>query len=490
MCYYVHHMVTKKDNVVAFKTKPNSVYRVITASTLKNFQSPNPSKDFFIRDEKLSGFYIRIRANGTITYAVEARVHGKGRKKSRVVGNVNLVTARQAREIAVQYLQNIKKGMHQESVAGLSDKKISISNMIDEYADIKDCAPRTHLDMKEELSRTMAHLSNTHLPDITVEDIKKWWVTNKYRDGSRRKALRYAQAITNYAIASETKELKKNVFANFHKGVLGHLRKLPPRTKQILEEDMESWVASFVKQATPHQKWLAFDGVPHSEEGITQQLWDISLKQQSRISETQRDYILFLMITGKRKGEAAIFTWDKVDLEGKKKKIVLERITTKGKKKDDHIPMTNLMWHMLKHRYNSPDRHKKYVFPNNVGTKPINNISKSLAKISKDAKIPYVVSAHDFRRTFSTHAVISGYKREDVSLLLAHAKPNVTEDYILRDHMAKRDKLETIEKCMFSPVHDWIKTYWYGADENQYFFSPEPSQEDWDRWEGKESYYT
>ena len=74
-------MVTKihTDNVIQLRKSPNSEYVNITHTTWKDFQPR--ANDTYIRDKKLSGFYIRLRPNGKSTYCVTARPFGTSKPK-------------------------------------------------------------------------------------------------------------------------------------------------------------------------------------------------------------------------------------------------------------------------------------------------------------------------------------------------------------------------------------------------------------------------
>ena len=102
-------MVTKSpSNVIQLKASRSSLYVNINNNTAKKFKPRQ--KDFYLRDNKLKGFYIRVRPNGKKSYAVEAKRFGNGRKQSYTIGDINLFSAKQAREIAIDNLQKIKSG--------------------------------------------------------------------------------------------------------------------------------------------------------------------------------------------------------------------------------------------------------------------------------------------------------------------------------------------------------------------------------------------
>jgi hypothetical protein len=80
-------MVTKQpksSNVKKLRTSSISIQ--INKSTWEKHK-PRQSRDFYIRDTKLEGYYIRIRPNGKKTYNCYARLGGVGRKVFLTIGD-------------------------------------------------------------------------------------------------------------------------------------------------------------------------------------------------------------------------------------------------------------------------------------------------------------------------------------------------------------------------------------------------------------------
>ena len=97
-------------------------------------------------------------------------------------------------------------------------------------------------------------------------------------------------ALLSYAMAM--KYVDENVAQDFRKGVLGGIKDTPPKQTHISKLEMEDWLHSLVSQSLPNPSLMKKD-----RDKINAPYWN----EEPTISETIRDYILFLLLTGKRK---------------------------------------------------------------------------------------------------------------------------------------------------------------------------------------------
>ena len=87
-------MVTKKDNstnVISIKKGALNSIKLLIKRTTHSDHKPR-KKDLYLRDERLIGYYIRIRPNGRKTYNCEAKLNGIGKKVSITIGDCDLFT--------------------------------------------------------------------------------------------------------------------------------------------------------------------------------------------------------------------------------------------------------------------------------------------------------------------------------------------------------------------------------------------------------------
>ena len=437
---------TKSDKVVNLrKTSPYSIKASINKSKYQKYEPRK--KDLYIRDTKLIGFYIRIRPHGKKTYNCEAKLNGIGKKVTVSIGDCSLFTARQARKMAQENLIKIKTGVNpkEELRKQLSDGH-TLVDLAEEYVSIRELAPSTVKDYLYRIPNQMAKLCSKDIKDLTVDDFVSWWGGAKAKV-SREIALRYVSSLLQYAIAR--KYIDENVAQDFRKGVLGGIKKRLPKQTHISKLKIKNWIASLVKLSPPHPDFKDFKG-PDA-------YWE-----EPAISETTRDYVLFLLVTGKRKSEASDLTWENIDFDVKT--ITIQK-TKSGK--IDILPMTNLLWHMLKYRFESKAKHKEYVFPNKYGSGPIVDIRRTLEKINTKAGIGHK-TPHDLRRTFATMTRELGMTIQDTAILLNHAKRDVTEGYIITSREIKRNNLDKVTRLILDFIEGWMKVYWYGGDKGHY----------------------
>jgi len=254
----------------------------------------------------------------------------------------------------------------------------------------------------------------------------------------------------------------ENVAQDFRRGVLGGIPTKEPKQTHISRDEIDDWIVSFVKQSVPHQKYLNLE----DKEGISD-YWN----DEPTIRDSVRDYILFLLLTGKRKTEVSNLTWSNVDF--KKLTITLEK-TKSGK--TDVIPMTNMLWHMLVYRNEAPSKHLEFVFPNRYRSGPIIDIRRALQKIDMGCGKEHT-TAHDLRRTFATMTKELGMTNQDTAILLNHSKRDVTEGYIIVSWKIKRANLDKVEKLILGYISGWMKVYWYEGSEGWDQGPDEPVEE-------------
>ena len=457
-------MVTKNTrlaNVVNLrKTSPNSIKCIINKST---YQKHEPRKnDLYIRDTRDIGFYIRIRPNSKTTYCCEAKLGGIGKKITMTIGDGSLFTAQQARKIAKEHLRKIKSGINpKDEIKQSLAKGQTLEKLAKEYIVIRDhLAENTKKDYVYRVPQQLGRLANKDIRELTVDDFVSWWGKAKAK-GSRKVALRYVSSLLSYAMAR--KYIDENVAQDFRRGVLGGIPESPPRQTHISKLEIEDWIISMIKISPVVEHCQ--DKAPNT---LEMQYWETPPK----ITETQRDYILFLLITGKRAEEVASLKWKDISMKKNDETITIEK-TKSGKV--DVLPMTNLLWHMLNCRKKKKDKHTTYIFPNKYRSGPIVDVRKSLEKINNRTGIGHI-TRHDLRRTFATMTKELGMTNEDTAILLNHAKRDVTEGYIITSRIIKRDNLDRVTKLMFGHLQGWIKYYWYNGNEG-WLDIPEPEEE-------------
>lgn len=142
-------------------------------------------------------------------------------------------------------------------------------------------------------------------------------------------------------------------------------------------------------------------------------------------NHTSRDFLLLLIFTGMRKGEAANLKWQYVDLESG-----IITIPSHLTKTDEEyvFPLSDYVWTLLKLRrfYTQSE----WVFPGAFKDRPTSGAFNSYYTVVERSGVKF--SPHDLRRSFVTIADELEIKSEVVKALVNHKSSDVTEGYTVR----------------------------------------------------------
>lgn len=414
----------------------------LNKNSYKKFEPKD--KRYFVRDTKLEGFWIRIFPSGTKSYGITTRKGGVGKPKQNTIGRCELIDFEDAKATARTYLRAIKiDGVSpKEIIKKESTKDKTLLDLVSDYVELRKgyLAIYTVNDYKARIINRMKTLATKPVKELSKDDIVNWWKACP-KSRSDVVAFNYARKVCSVAVADTY--IFFNPF-NIAKEIIGQFPAIAERERFIDKSELPSFFNAF-------------------------------LEASDQIKETFRDYLVFILVTGKRKGEVEQLTWDDVDF--KKGTITLTKTKTK---KIDVLPMTDFLFLLLNKRLEAWDQHKTWVFPSHYsdGTH-IKNPYKSLSKI-KDFKL----SPHDFRRTFATATRELGIKSEDLSTLLNHSKKNVTEGYVFASLGYKEKNLDAIFNYFNNNSGDalrWMMVNWYGGNSNLWVPSPDEDSVDMDR---------
>ena len=443
-------------NVVKFKQKP--IAAKIMKGTYLRYQPR--IKDYFVNDTKITGYCIRICANGAKTYCVNRRIGGVGTPRRIKIGDCETWDEKEAREVAKKYIvlmdegvhpvEEKKKKAHEEFVSGITFK-----DLFEEYLQIRDLRESTKVDFRNKMKHA-SHLMNTQIKKISDRDILHVW--KKLRSEDKKVTaegfLVVIKAILNWAVK---RKLLENNPAEIVRATVGS----PKRREQIKNHISIFNLHEFMNQFV----------ILSERDFENPEITFPKLETNERlISSNMRDWILFMLVTGTRSTESSTLKWKDVDLEGY---TMFFPETKSGRV--FKIPMTNLIWHMMKWR--KENKINEYVFGTkfNNGTH-VNDCRKPLLKISRYANLDEPLTPHALRRTFGTLADEAGMSMEEIGSLMNHSTRSVTENYVVRRLSATRNSLDEIEHIINKQsdgLVGLIKNIWYGGDERWFGgFSP------------------
>jgi len=162
-------------------------------------------------------------------------------------------------------------------------------------------------------------------------------------------------------------------------------------------------------------------------------------------SDTARDYLTFLLLTGFRKNEAAALKWKRIDFE---RGIIILPSTKNG---ESHVfPMGDYLALILKER--RAESEHKYVFASRTGDRPITASTKAFNRIAEKSGVSFCL--HDLRRTYATTAAEIGIDAYTLKRLLNHkTSGDVTAGYLNLSISSLRESAQKVENAILDRVY-------------------------------------
>ena len=424
-----------------------NVKEALNKSSWKKFKPK--SEDYFARDTKLEGFFIKIYQSGTKSYGCRARLGGVGKPKTNMLGRCDVTDFNLAKDKAKELIHSVKyEGINPKAkIRAESLKQKSLVDLAEEYIGNrypKNMTDSTVYDYRSRMPNRLGSLSKVSVTEIAVEDVESWW-SQSPKTRSDQVAFICARKLFSQALAKDY--VQSNAF-EIAKELIGEFETPEARTERhVGRYDMEAFFQAF-KEVSSH------------------------------IPVTMRDYLVFLMLTGKRKGESQALKWSNVKWE--KGIVIIEKQDTKTKKVDV-IPMTDLLYFLLRSRYEARGetqgtrKHRKWVFQSRAGDGHIVNPYKAFNKVAveMEEELGFLIRPHDLRRTLSTATKELGIPKEDLAVLLNHSKADVTDSYVYTGIEYKKSKLKQVEGYLNehgNQMLSWMAVNWYGM--NSIYFEP------------------
>jgi integrase len=361
-------------------------------------------------DEQLPGFGVRVTQSGVKAFILQKRV--KGREHRFTLGRVGVITAEKARRRAIEILGQIAGGG--DPVAEQAQQKLKAVTLeqafTDYFAARKGLKPRTQADMQAIVDTHLKDWQRKPLTSITREVIARRHKAIGARSPSRANVtMRYLRAIFNFAMAEYRTGEGVSLISQNPVMKLSEIRgwyRVERRRTVIKPHELKPWI----------------QGVLQLE------------------SDTARDYLLLLLLTGLRKREAARLTWDKVDLEGR----TLTVIDTKNHQ--PHIlPLSDYLVEMLMRR--KSEATSRYVFPGPGRDGHYVEPRGAMARVTALSGVSF--SLHDLRRTFCTVGESLDVPAYALKILLSHKmNGDITAQYVVMNVERLRAPMQKITDFM------------------------------------------
>ncbi|AUX84654.1 integrase [Acinetobacter sp. ACNIH2] len=375
------------------------------------------------RDSDLIGFAIRVN-NTYKTYIVEKKVLGRTVRST--IGLHGNLTLAQARHIARDKLALMAQGINPNEVKRkiIAEEKLkldllkikpTLKQAFEHYLLYKTLKPRTIKDYTMVVDNYLKDWN-----DITLDKISRSMIQAKHSELSQRSlaqanmAMRVFRAIYNYSVEHYRDENDQSILDQDNPintlNAKKAWNKIRSRKTYIHQDQLPEWIKAVFEY-----------------------------KDRGQQLETNRDFLLTLVLTGFRREECESLTWSSIDLK-------YGRITLiDAKYREPYtLPMGDFLFTLMTKRYDQATN--EWVFPSAKSTSGhIVNISKVRQKINKSCGIEF--SFHDLRRTFGAIAENLGYDQYTIDRLLNHINDDRdrTRDFVQVSDRKLREAMNTIE---------------------------------------------
>jgi integrase len=353
--------------------------RVVDALTTRE-------KDYFVFDEEVMGFGIRVLPSGKKTYIAQYRSGGRTRRVK--IGRATVLTPDEARARAKELLGDVAKGENPAEGISAHRQAPTVSQICDRFYAVhvtQHCKPSTQAEYKRSLEIFVKPVLGT----FKIGDVKRADIS-EFHHGLRDRPYQ----------------------ANRVLGVLSKMFNLT-----------EVWGLR-PDGSNPCRHVIKFK--EHRRETILTQTQSVKLAQI--LDELSQDAsespfaiaaIRLLMLTGCRLGEIQTLKWEYLR-EGM---MILPDSKT-GRR---HIPLPPMVKDVLAAVPRLPEN--PYVIAGEVEGQHLTDLQRPWRRIRKLAGLEHV-RIHDLRHTYASHALASGLDLVMVGKLLGHSQYQTTMRYI------------------------------------------------------------
>lgn len=360
------------------------------------------------RDSEIPKLACRVTSTGNKTFLVVKWVDGKSQRLT--IGNFKDVTVSAARDQARIILADIVKGVDvQANKRQDKAEATTLVQLLDQYLEGRKLKESTAANYRYKLKLGFEDWLNKPVSSISDIDVLKRQkrITNDQGATTANTTNRVLRLTLNYGVA--TKLIASNPTDILKEARLWHKSK---RKERLIPSDkLQSWYEAV--EALPNEK--------------------------------AKVYLLTLLYTGCRSGEALSLKWENVDLKAK----TITLVDTKNRRVII-LPVTTKLVPYLKQLHKSTGTNE-WVFPNTDGTGAMVVPNKPITQVINSCGVEF--SPHDLRRTYATIAESVNLPLTIIKRLLNHVTTNdVTGGYIHTEQDTLRDASNKVASFIQSKV--------------------------------------
>jgi len=394
-------------------------------------------KDVFYRDSELPGFAVKVTPKSKVIFVAEGRIKG-GKSKRVTIGDYPVIRLDKARELAQGALLVMKQGddpvelnrrelERKAEAAALSDAlAVPLQTVFDDFLEGRKHKPKTAKDYISTVEVCFPDWLPRPVRSITRKDVEQRFFQLQTNNGKAQaaKAMRILSAIMNNAKAEEVEGVRlitENPCEVLRDKKID--RTIKKRKRFLDREELRAVVEELSRVHHPDYK-----------------------RQERRItSPDMADYLILLLFTGLRRGEAASLEWCRVNLGDGFFSI---EDTKNG---ETHVvPMSAPVGAMLQRRAGMENRHDRWVFPAKRGGGHLADPRKQILRIAEITGV--VFTSHDLRRTFATLAESYGLDYQTIKRALNHKQSDITAQYI----QTRAEKMRHAFDAIAEEIQWWV----------------------------------
>nr|WP_241729995.1 tyrosine-type recombinase/integrase [Pseudomonas sp. SST3] len=379
-------------------------------------------KEYEVHDTIVPGLFVRVTAAGAKSYVV---TWARGRKKT--LGRVGILTLEQAREEALQYLNEARK--HGEPLAVTQGRRgagtPALRSFIDDhYMPWFKAHHKGHEKTLHTLDTSFEPIMHRRLDEITgrdLEQIRTAWLNGGNKPATANRKMGSISGVFSRAVewaylpASPLEKIKQLKVDS-----IGRIRYLSKEESMALRGALDARERIAKAERNSANEWR-----------LERRRKLLPSLQEVAFTDHLKPMVLLSLNTGMRRGEVFNLRWQDVNLAGK-----ILTVAGEGAKSSEtrHIPLNAEALATLK-AWKEQGSGTGYVFPGAEG-KPMADVKTAWLELLKNAGI-IGFRWHDMRHDFASRLVMAGVPLNTVRDLLGHADIKMTLRYA---HLAPDSK--------------------------------------------------
>lgn len=358
----------------------------------------DPERDYFIWDDEMPGFGLRVLKSGKKTYQVQYRHGGRTRRNS--IGRHGTVTPDDARKTAKEILGRVAKGDNpaEERAAGRGASNVAqvCKRFLEEYVPVH-CKASTERDYKRAIERfIIPALGTRKIPDITRPDIVK--IHHSLRDTAY-------QANRTLAVLSVL----------FNQCEIWGLRPDGSNPCRHVKKYEEKKRERFLNEDELKRLWKTLD----------------ECQKDGSEGAGACNCFRLLILTGCRLGEIQTLKWEYI-----RDDVIYLPDSKTGSKK---VYISNEVHNLLDTI--EPTKDNPYVITGkNIG-QYLTDLQKPWRRIRKKINMPEL-RIHDLRHSYASFSLAGGLSLAEIGKLLGHSQVQTTARYA---HIAEKGAHESAQ---------------------------------------------